>query len=374
MMTSKKILLFDRPDSARFPGGDTVQMREIAQFLRQHGHEVTISSDIGQDLSGFHLVLLFNLTRPFEAFLQAKAAMRAGKPYLLFPVYWDLDSLEMVGVLRGKQLLKQLLTPGLKERMRALSFWRSHLALLKRFGVTWEEVEDQAAVCRYVIRNARFLCPNSRAEWAHLQAKFDVSEHGDRVRVVHNGLNAEGVLATGNEPLPFELPDRFLCCAGGIGPRKNQWQLVKAANQTCIPLVLIGRASLGCEGYAQEVRRIAGEHVYFVDHLSQVDVFRVIRRSQGHIQPSYIETPGLASLEAAALGTPVGVSDVLPVREYFGGRALYCDPYDLQSIASCMERLYVQTQGSQELKAHVLERFRWEVALQPLHELVAQLS
>ena len=49
--------------------------------------------------------------------------------------------------------------------------------------------------------------------------------------------------------------------------------------------------------------------------------------------PSYRETPGLASMEAAAVGCAVIVTEEGSAREYFGDLAGYADPRSSASIA-----------------------------------------
>ena len=55
--------------------------------------------------------------------------------------------------------------------------------------------------------------------------------------------------------------------------------------------------------------------------------------------PSLIEGFGLPPLEAAALGTPVALSDIAVHREVLGDAALRFDPRDEDAITAAIERL-----------------------------------
>ncbi|MNG18430.1 hypothetical protein D3C84_1024960 [compost metagenome] len=70
------------------------------------------------------------------------------------------------------------------------------------------------------------------------------------------------------------------------------------------------------------------------------------------------------SLESAALGRPIGVADTDPVREYFGENAIYCNPYDVLTIAECLKQLYEET--CQAPPIGIWGRFEWRQALMPL--------
>ena len=63
------------------------------------------------------------------------------------------------------------------------------------------------------------------------------------------------------------------------------------------------------------------------------------RRALALVYPSLYEGFGLPPLEAMAAGCPVLVSNVTAMPEVCGNAALYCDPFDVDSIAAQMRRL-----------------------------------
>lgn len=363
---SKSICMFQRRDSDQFPGGDSIQIKAICGFLQRQGHEVKIAQNWNEDLTPFDVVLIFNLTRPIEAYLQAKQALRYSKPYIVFSVYWNLDSLQMKSGLNG--LAKMLLPDFVKSFIRFYKYKRQKVAQGQTLSL--KEFSNSTKMIREVLQHAVFICPNSLAEQQHVINHFQLNESiQSKMRVICNGIDTMALKASLGEDVPIELPESFICCVGGIGPRKNQLQLVQAAQLAGIPLVIVGKASPGAESYYRDVLAVSGKHVKIISNVPQAIVFGIMRRSSGHIQPSYIETPGLASLEAGSLGCPIGVSEVAPVREYFGEYALYCDPSSVESIAKCMKELFLSP-ASEQLSRHINKNYDWNNVLIPLEQLI----
>jgi glycosyltransferase involved in cell wall biosynthesis len=215
-----------------------------------------------------------------------------------------------------------------------------------------------------ILRGARFILPNSEAEKQHLIERFG-STFQDRIRVVMNGVSPLPPRADAGQPR-----DIFLC-AGAIGPRKNQLGLVKAFRQ--LPeeqLLLLGATASGCRRYRRAVERAAGQNVEFHEPIPHDRMGAFLQRAKAYVQPSYIETPGLGAMEAAAAGIPIVVSDVAPVREYFGTFAHYCDPARPDSIArACLAAAKSTCDGEP-----LARRFDWDTVLTPLESVYSELA
>ncbi|WP_247741252.1 glycosyltransferase family 4 protein [Cohnella sp. LGH] len=366
---SKLIGIFNRPDAELYPGGDTVQLLAIRKFLQSCGYEVRIISDWQSSLEDFDLIILFNLTRPIEAFLQAKQAMRYRKPYIVFPVYWDLDALPMQRGWSG--LAKKCLPQRVKDLIRLRKFAKQNSGAT---GQITPRASSIPAMISEVLAQAACICPNSEAERRHLIERFQLPNSvQDNIRVVFNGLDINIIEHPAASTDKFCLPEFFICCVGGIGPRKNQLKLIEASRSANVPIVLVGRAAPGAENYYRQIVAAGGSGLTLINNVPQSTVFEIMKRSAGHIQPSYIETPGLASLEAAALGCSIGVSDVGPVREYFGSYAQYCEPDNVDSIAQCLIRLTTQPIDS-GLSVHIKQNFNWNQVLIPLDGIIQSID
>jgi glycosyltransferase involved in cell wall biosynthesis len=65
-----------------------------------------------------------------------------------------------------------------------------------------------------------------------------------------------------------------------------------------------------------------------VSGLTDHGLITLLRGSAGLVSPSYVEGFGLPLIEAAALGTPLIVSDIPAHREVAGDSATFVDPND----------------------------------------------
>ncbi|MFD0961821.1 glycosyltransferase [Paenibacillus chungangensis] len=358
-----KILIFERDDAQTNPGGDTVQIHQISNFLKKNQFEVIVTSDIDADLTGMSFIIIFNLQLPDQAFIQAQRAVNWDVPYIFFPVYWDMDQLKMKDVFSVRNFIKKFLPQKMKDMLRS--------KLLKQ---KYKSVSDFPSslneMIKYIFMNAAYICPNSKAELQHLIEKFSWIPIEQKAVVVHNGIKLEELSMCKDRTLlnNYLLPESYICCVGTIGPRKNQINLVKAANSIGIPLVIVGKVAANDSLYGKYVKKIAKDNVIFLNYCDQHIVYEIIKHSKGHIQPSYIETPGLASLEAVALSCNVVVSDVPPVREYFGDSAYYVNPNSYHSIAEGMIKLYNSTSLP---NAHIFRSlYNWDTALMNLLPLL----
>ncbi len=213
---------------------------------------------------------------------------------------------------------------------------------------------------------ARCVFPSSVAEERHLQDRLACSF---RTNVVQFGIRVPTHPSFDSSP----SARHYFLCLGGIGPRKNQLGLVKAFRNIDAHLLIVGNASPGCDAYDREVRRLSGPNVEFRPAVSHDEVGLLFAQAIAVVQPSYIETPGLVAMEAAACGLPIVVADVPPVREYFGASdsCHYCDPSDARSIARACEMARDAGRGDGKEFSH---RHQWDQLMTPMADAYEQLE
>ena len=110
--------------------------------------------------------------------------------------------------------------------------------------------------------------------------------------------------------------------------------------------------------YVNACKAEAGETIEFVPFLSQTELTNYYKRAKVHVLPSWFETAGLVTMEAAAMGCNVVIADKGDVREYFGDLAYYCNPESSQSIADAITKAMSEPVNP-ALKKHVLENYTW---------------
>jgi len=150
-------------------------------------------------------------------------------------------------------------------------------------------------------------------------------------------------------------------CVARIEGIKNQLNLIRALNNTRFKLLLIGNHSPNQQAYYDECKSIAAANIEFIAHLPQDELVAYYQRAGVHVLPSWFETTGLSSLEAAAMGCNIVITDKGDTREYFGDDAFYCDPGKPESILAAIE----QAGGAQHkpmLRERILQKYTWAQA------------
>ncbi len=346
-----RVLMQTRPDFREKPGGDVVQLEELLPHLREAGVEAELTGDPSPDLSQWDLVHTINLDRPEDPYRHCLNALAQGKPIAVSPVhndmteflewgdpdYWDLPDPEE-GVPRPK---RAPLPHPVERRRRALQHLQRQAIL------------DWAAIC----------LPNSQTDADYLTRTFSLDP--DKCVVVHHGIHSLFFEASPDAFVEkYGLRD-FVLCVARVEAKKNQLSLVAAMRGTGIPLVIVGRANP--EEYRELCRRYADDNVLFLDPLPQDELVSAFAAAKVHALVSWIELPGLVSMEAAAAGCNVVSTDRGSPREYLGEHAWYCDPRDVDSIREAVLAAHAAPR-SDALRERIRQNYTWERAAQRTRE------
>ena len=191
---------------------------------------------------------------------------------------------------------------------------------------------------------------------------MDILRHVD-VMLVVNQLQAEtaaklygfprqsiAVIPTILDPLFFDqtvvhhpLDDfqNYVVCAGNILPRKNQIRLAKAALQIGCPMIFVGNAMGGEEGYTAEFQHLveANPSLKWYKWLSWEDIFRVMSNAKAIALPSFEECQPASGLEAVALQKPLLLANRSYAYQEFYAGATLVDPKSVESIAAGLLRI-----------------------------------
>lgn len=212
----------------------------------------------------------------------------------------------------------------------------------------------------FITSVADVLCPNSEAEVDRFLQHFP--EPRDKYQVTHNGI--DNLFFTPVLPDLFQqkfcINQPFALCVGNIETRKNQLNLLEAANRSNLHVVLIG--NVRDNAYFTELSsRFTGKFTYlgYLEHDSEL-LRSAYSACTVFALPSLLETPGLAALEAAASGAQLVITAEGCTEEYFGGDARYVDPKNVADI-SCKLTEAVETglhNGSR--LAQYVRQYTWD--------------
>lgn len=351
-----KVLFIARASLYKNRGGDTIQLHKTAEWLGKLGVMVDIRlADEDIDYAGFDLIHFFNLMRPADILRHAGAS---GKPYVVSPLFVDYSESDKR---TRKGLVKWILRLFSPDRIEYLKVIARRLLNGERVASPGYWWHGQRGSVRRIVRGAAMLLPNSINEYHRLQRRFGVN---CRYQVIPNAIDPDLFRLTGAETFELTGPDTgrergLVLCAARIEGIKNQLNLIHAVNGSGLRLILIGAAAVNQRSYYEKCRKAAGPAVTFMDAVPHEQLAAYYRKAQVHALPSWFETTGLSSLEAAAMGCSLVITDKGDTKEYFGDQAVYCDPGSPASIRKALEKA-VMDGPSPALREKILAQYSWE--------------
>jgi glycosyltransferase involved in cell wall biosynthesis len=343
-----KVLFIARASLYRNRGGDTIQLHKTAEYLSRLGVGVDIRlADETIDYSPYDLLHFFNLTRPADILRHYKAASR---PFVVSPLFVDYSESDRRTRKGLSRLLLRLFSPDRVEYFKVIARRLLNGERIASSGYWWR---GQRGSVRRVVRDAAMLLPNSASEYLRLQRRYGVD---CPYRVIPNAIDTT-LFGTGGPDKGREKD--LVLCAARIEGIKNQLNLIRAVNDTDLRLILIGAPALNQQPYYEACRQAAGPQISFLDAVPQEELAGYYSRAQVHALPSWFETTGLSSLEAAAMGCSIVITDKGDTKEYFGDQAVYCDPGSPASIREALDKA-VREGPSQELREKILAQYCWQ--------------
>jgi len=344
-----KVLFLTRSTLYTVFGGDTVQVEGTARYLRRLG--VTVDIRLAHeriDYSGYDLVHVFNLIRPADSLRHVR---KSGKPYVLSTIYVDYSESEKTGGKGLPGLAAKLLSP---DRLQ-------YLKVVMRMIRNGEKIQSPAYLwlghrrsVRKLAGEAALLLPNSESEIRRVKEDYGVR---NIYMVIPNGIDTE-MFETSYEQ---ERDEKLIICVARIEARKNQLELIRAVNGTDYKLILIGRAAPNHRHYYETCRKAAGDNVSFAGFVPQEALPQYYGKAKVHVLPSWHETTGLSTLEAAYHGCNVVITGKGDTREYFGNSAWYCDPADAVSIREAIAAA-ASAPPDAGLREKILTSYNWKAA------------
>ncbi|MFA5032718.1 MAG: glycosyltransferase [bacterium] len=362
-----KVLMQIRHDAFTKIGGDTIQMLNTAKELKKLGVYVDISTSFMPDISKYDIIHVFNLETIEYSYFQILNAKKYNKPVAFSVIYWELN----------EQKQKQMMSSVQPKKYSELTKWAKNNAhyivfLPYMLSVYAKIKNDKRYKCpeffrlasklgiktlkKMALLNADILLPNSYTEIELLFKNFNIKK--DFMKIV-NGVNSD--FQTGNPDSfksKYKIDKEFALCVARIEQRKNQLKLIQAVKNTNIPLVLVGR---GEEPYFTLCKKSADSNVTFIGPLNSKELANAYKAAKVHILPSWLETPGLASLEAALAGCVIVSTKYGSTEEYFKDTVFYCIPDSIESIRDALIKGWNST-PSHELIDLIKREYTWQQA------------
>ena len=274
----------------------------------------------------------------------------------------QMDEFEKKGQVGIRRVINSRLGIDNEERVKALARWLKDRNSRDRATRNLWKV-GYTRMQRDVVRHVDYFLPNSEMEMEMLCRNLHLKK--ENYQVIPNAVDGEAACRLRGTAVPSEF-ERFrgaVVCVGRIEPRKNQLALVRALDGLPYRLVLVGAVSANQKSYFEEIRRYLKRNpdFYYLPGMEQEKLYQLYRVCRVSALPSWLDTPGLVSLEAGVMGCSLAVSSKGSTTEYFGNYAEYCLPDDLDSIRRAVAAAYQKPQTT-ALQEKILNSYTWKIA------------
>jgi glycosyltransferase involved in cell wall biosynthesis len=343
-----KVAFITRSTLYAVPGGDTVQIVQTARQLAKLGvdTEILLSNEVIA-YDRYDLLHFFNITRPADILYHSK---KTKTPFVVSTIlcsYAEYDKNHRKGV----GILFSYLPANTIEYLKTMARW----ILGKDHLVSTEYIwKGQRKSITGILNRAAGILPNSESEYRRVQQTYPCEVN---YTVVPNGINPEQF----RYDITTEKDEQLVLCVARIEGNKNQVNLIRALNNTRFRLLIIGAHAPNQAGYYHHCRTIAAANVDFLDRIAEDVLLTYYQRAKVHILPSWFETTGLSSVEAAAMGCNIVITDKGDTREYFENDAFYCDPSEPETILAAVEKASTAP-FNENLREKILKQYTWKQA------------
>jgi glycosyltransferase involved in cell wall biosynthesis len=195
-----------------------------------------------------------------------------------------------------------------------------------------------------------------------------------KIDVAHNGVSAAFTPCSPEEKEAARATvaggDPYFICVGSLQPRKNIARLLLAFDQlvdsdrSSLKLVIVGEAFWWDNGMKQAWAQMKHkDRVVFTGRLGQQALRNAIGGALAMAYTSYFEGFGIPVAEAMKCGVPVLAADATSLPEVAGEAAVYCDPFNVESIREGLERLRNDATLRAQLSRKGIDRaqrFTWD--------------
>ncbi len=351
-----KVLFQSRKTLFTAPGGDTTQILKTKEFLEKLGLDVDISLELTPDVSKYDIIHVFNLMRPQELYLQVKNAKRYGKKVALSTIYGPYEEYEKKARGGILQFINKFLSITQIEYLKVIA--RAILNFEFSKGTVIYLLNGHKRLQRKIIKMVDVFLPNSHSEMRRVATDFNLSQYNyiavanavDISKFDYNSVNIDS---------NFEKYRDCVLCVSRIEGRKNQLNIVRACKKLPYKFVFIGKAGANFRKYYEQCKKEANENMFFLGQVEHDKLPQFYKLAKVHILASWMETPGLSSLEAGVMRCNVVATKKGDTEDYFDNYAYYCEPDNLDSINNAVTQAF-NAPFNEAFYNRIIENYTWE--------------
>ncbi|WP_000803862.1 glycosyltransferase family 4 protein [Vibrio mimicus] len=350
-----KVLFVTRPTVFSGPGGDTIQLLKTKKYLENLGVDIEIATSPTPSIDGYDIVHFFNLRNPQDIISTVLSAKSKGIPSVLSTIwgsYNECDRKTRKGFQRWvANNVSEYFLEYLKTTARIFFNRNFHKGMFRYL------IKGHYSSQREIASSVNVLLPNSPTELKRVISDMRLGMYN--ARWVANAVDTDVFDINRNFSGKYDHLEGCLLSAARVEIRKCQLDLIKAVKDLPYKLVIVGKPSPNSRAYYDECLIEAGSNVVFINHVEQDELAELYKVSKAHALISWMETPGLSSLEAAIMECNLLVTNRGDTEFYFESYAEYCEPGNIESIRngviSVMEKEY-----DTKLKDKIISNFTWQ--------------
>lgn len=338
-----KVLMLGRIDLFQNRGGDTVQIENTAEELRNLGIEVDICSDLSIDMRGYDLIHIFQLDWIPEIYFYFLKAEKYNKKIVFSPIHHNINEVKRFDdeYVFDYRRISKILFKNQFSRDIFKNVYRS-IRDIKRIGPTiYSVIYGFKNMQKRMLEWSDHILVQTNREAEDLKNTFEVDFRWTKIS---NGVGKIYYENKDYEP-KLKLKD-YVICVGRIEPRKNQLKIIEAVTEIReqskedINLVFLGsyKGAKHLEYtylFNEALKR--NKWITHIDRVPYKDMPSYYKYAKVCCSASWFETTGLTVLEALFCGTNA-VASGDRARECLGDYASYCDPGDEKSIRIAIEK------------------------------------
>ena len=198
----------------------------------------------------------------------------------------------------------------------------------------------------------------------------------DKIKVIYCGVNKKlykpipDLSLQGLVKRKYGIRKKFILTVGPLGTRKNHDRLIDAYSilpkyiREDYQLIITGEKKGTYNNLLKKASKTClADDIVFTGFIPEKEMPMVINAASLFVFPSLYEGFGIPLLEAMACGTPLLASNVSSIPEVVGSAALLFDPYNINEMASVIDRVLTNKDLRQKLVQRGFERIKkysWE--------------
>lgn len=354
-----KVLFCVRHNFYDAPGGAQIQIVKTKKYLEEIGVICDLTTTpFNVNYNQYDILHLTDLTWVYDNLIYFKEIEKQqfkGKK-VLSTIYWPFDDYASKGAPLFQKIIFKLFGINGFEKLKALGKFILKNEKIYLQGLKNTFIKNQ----RDIVNKVDFLLPNSELELKSLNLRLSVNL--DNYMVVNNAIDTKvfDEISLNNKN---NKEDNLIVFVARIDQRKNQLNFLKSMLNSDYKILFIGNPGPNSKKYYHNLKEMANQrgNVSFISHISQEEVFKYMLKAKVHVLTSWIETPGLVSIEAAYAGCNIVVSDKGSVRDYFKEYAFYCDPENINSIKEAVDNaMSNKNNNNDEFINQIREEYTWE--------------